>query len=129
MPSLLKDMRVYHGGGNVIMPQKSLYGSDICSPLKQMGCKTVPKRMCADSFCQPGFASSRLDGFINDTGINMVATSNTASRVYGKRTGGENVLPAPFSGGIGVFSSQGIGHLNFAIPIGQIIFMDAFHFG
>ncbi len=42
MPSLLQNVGVNHGGGDVFVPQQGLNGSDIRASLKQMGGKAVP---------------------------------------------------------------------------------------
>lgn len=81
-----------------------------------MGCKTVPKCMCADSFGQPGFANRRLNGLIDDAGVDMMTPGYSATRINGKGSGWKDVLPAPFSGGMGIFPGQGMGQIAFAGP-------------
>ena len=60
------------------MAQKTLNGSDIVASLQKMSCKTVPKRMCADSFVYFGLASRLPDRFIDDAGIDMMAANEAA---------------------------------------------------
>jgi len=42
MPSLVQDMGIDHGCGNIIVTQQGLYGANVRSALQQMGCKGMP---------------------------------------------------------------------------------------
>ena len=37
LPALLQDMSIHHGGGDVLVPQKSLNRANVCTPLEKMG--------------------------------------------------------------------------------------------
>jgi len=51
--------------------------ADIRPPLQQMGGKGMPKGMGADGLGQPGAAYRDLNGFIDDTGVDMMAAGRT----------------------------------------------------
>ena len=48
LATLLKDVGVDHGGGNIVVPEQLLNGADIGSALKQVGGEGMPKGMGAD---------------------------------------------------------------------------------
>jgi len=37
LSALLQDMSIHHGGGDVLVPQKSLNRANVCTPLEKMG--------------------------------------------------------------------------------------------
>jgi hypothetical protein len=50
--ALLKHVSVNHRGGNILVSQQGLNGSDIGVSLKQVSCKSVAKGMGGDSFLE-----------------------------------------------------------------------------
>ena len=65
------------------------------------GLGIVPKGVGADGLRQTGTANGDLDGFVDDAGVNVMATGDTRTRVDGDVAGGKDVLPAPLMGGMG----------------------------
>jgi hypothetical protein len=60
-------------------------------------------------FRQTGMADGHFDGFVDDTGVNVMATGDTGTRVDGNVPGGEDILLAPFLGGMRILPSQSMG--------------------
>jgi hypothetical protein len=52
-----------------------------------------------------------------------MATGDTGTRVYGDVPGREDILPALFLGGLGVFASQRMGEAGLAMPLSQVLLM------
>lgn len=50
----------------------------------------------------------------------MMATDGTASRIDGKSRAGEDILPSPFRGRLGILTCQRVRHIHGAISLGQI---------
>ena len=63
---------------------------------------------CTDSFWK-STADGHLDGFVDDAGVNVMATGDTGTRVDGDVPGGEDILPTPFLGGMRRLPSQSMG--------------------
>jgi len=73
MPSLLQNMSINHCGGDIVMAEKRLDGSDVYIALQEMSRETVPEGMSAYSFFKSNFLHCRFDGFIDGTRVNMMA--------------------------------------------------------
>src|SRR5919106_6027734 len=83
----------------------------------------MPKGMGADLLRQTGTADGHLDGLVDDTGVNVMATGDTRTRVDGNVPGGEDILPTPFLGGIRILPSQSMGQVDLAMPLSQVLLM------
>src|SRR5205823_11777476 len=123
LATLLKDVGVDQGGGNIVVPEQLLNGADVGAALKQVSGEGMPKGIGADVLCQTGTANRHLDGFVDNAGVNMMATGDTGTRVDGNVPGGEDILPAPFLGGIRILPSQRMGQVDLAMPLRQILLM------
>jgi hypothetical protein len=123
LTTLLKDMGIDHGGGNVIVSEQLLNGADVGAALEQVSGEGMAKGMGADLPRQTGTADDQLDGFVDDAGVNMVATSDSRTGVYGNIPGRENILPAPFLGGIRILPSQSMGQIDLTMPLSRILLM------
>src|SRR5918992_1235085 len=99
------------------------YGADVGAALQQVGGKGMPKSMGADVLRQTGTADGHLDGFVDDAGINVMATGDTRTRVDGNVPGGGDILPTPFLGGIRILPSQSMGQVDLAMPLRQVLLM------
>src|SRR5262245_15507788 len=77
----------------------------------------------ADGLRQTGTTDGYLDGFVDDAGVNVMATGDTGMRVDGDVPGGEAILPAPFLGGMRILSSQSMGQVDLAMPLRQVLLM------
>jgi hypothetical protein len=80
----------------------------------------MAKRMRADVLCQACTPHRRLNGLIDNAGINMMTTGDSRARVNGEITGGEDILPTPFLGSMGVFPRQSVGKVHVAMPLSQV---------
>ncbi len=67
-------MSINHGGGDIVMAEKDLDGSDVCAALQEMSRETVPECMRADSFFKSNLFRCRFDGFIDRTRVNMMGS-------------------------------------------------------
>ena len=83
-------MGIDHGGGNIVVPEQLLNGADVGAALQQVGGEGMPKGMGADVLRQTGTADGHLDGFVDDTGVNVMATGDTGARVDGNVPGRED---------------------------------------
>jgi hypothetical protein len=63
--SLLKDVSVNHGGGDIAAAQQGLDGGDVCAVLRQVGGQTMPEGAGADLFGQSCPAYRRVDRLID----------------------------------------------------------------
>jgi hypothetical protein len=81
----------------------------------------MPKRVRCDTLWNGGFT----DGVANLAGhgviVEVVAGDLSGAWVGAERCGGEDVLPAPLSGGIGPFSLQGLRHVDVARADGEVL--------
>ena len=87
------------------MPEQLLHGADVGAALQQVGDEGMPKSMGADVLRQTGTADGHLDGLVDDAGVDVMATGDTGTRVDGDVPGGEDILPAPFRGGMRILPS------------------------
>jgi hypothetical protein len=115
---MLQDMSVDHRRGHIVVPKQVLNGADVGAALQQVGGEGMTKGMRADVLRQTGTADRHLDSLVNDARINMMATGDTRTRVYGDVPGGEDILPAPFFSDIGGFPSQRMGQVDPAPELG-----------
>ena len=60
MATLLKDVGVDHGGGNIVVPEQLLNGADIGSALKQVGGEGMPKVWALMCFVRPARRTATL---------------------------------------------------------------------
>ncbi len=121
MAALLKNMGIDHSGGYIPMTQQGLYHTNIRSAFQKMGCKTVAEGMSADFFVDLCLSHSCLDGLIDNGWIDMVTPDDTGSRVSGQGAGRENILPPPFFCGIWILSGEGMGQVDLAIALFDVI--------
>ena len=108
-------MGVDHGRRKILVSKQVLNGADVGAALQQVGGEGVAKGMGADVLRQTGPADRYLDGFVDDAGINMMTACDTRTRVYGEAPGGEDILPAPLLGGMGILPLQCMGQVDLAI--------------
>ncbi|OGO18827.1 MAG: hypothetical protein A2Z14_00395 [Chloroflexi bacterium RBG_16_48_8] len=81
--------------------------------------------MGADRLGEAGPSGGFADGLLQTALIQVVAAHDAAARVYGKPSCRKDVLPDPFTVGIGVFALQGVGQVDRAVPLFQVFFMQA----
>jgi hypothetical protein len=68
-------------------------------------------------------ADGHLDGFVDDAGVNVMATGDTGTGVYRDVPGGEDILPAPCLGGMRRLPSQRMGQVDLAMSLSRILLM------
>lgn len=117
-----------NGGGGplnsqyVLVTQKLLNGPDVITRFQQVGRKAVAKGMRCGVLANGRRADGSPEGFLNGTGVDMVALNPPRSRIHCPAFGGEKEPPSPLPGGIGLFAGQGSGHGNLAEPLPKIRF-------
>jgi len=99
------------------VPKQLLNGADVGAALKQVSGEGVAKVMGADVLRQSGPADRYLDGFVDDAGINMMTSCATRTRGDGEVPGGEDILPAPLLGGVGILPLQCVGQVDLAMAL------------
>ena len=106
-----------------------LDGADVVASFEQVGGEAVAERMGGDGFCDPGGLRRRAHGLLYGTFVDMIAIEYivVCAWVFGERTGGEDELPGPFAGGIGVFAGQCIREGCAAVAAGQVTIVLGFH--
>jgi hypothetical protein len=103
---LLQDVGVDHGRDQIVVPEQSLNGTDGGAALEEMGRQGMATGVGADGLCQIGMVDGYLGGFIDDAGVDMIATCDPGMWAYGEIPGGEDVLPSPFLSGCGAFLTR-----------------------
>ena len=73
------------------------------------------------AFVRPARRNGHLDGFVDDAGINMMTACDTRTGVYGEVPGGEDILPAPLLGGMGILPIQRMGQVDLTMALSQIL--------
>jgi len=119
---------VDHGGFDISMAEEFLDGADVPSAVlrvnsagfEEVGGEAVAKGVGGDVFADFGGQGSLAHGFLDAAFVEVMATDHAGTGVYGKAVGGEDVLPDPFAGGVGVFFGQGVGEVDGAVAGGQV---------
>jgi hypothetical protein len=68
--------------------------------LQQGGGEGMAQGVGAAGLRQTDTANRHLDGFVDDTGGNVMAPGAARARVYGEMPGRTAILPAPFLRGV-----------------------------
>jgi hypothetical protein len=105
-------MGIDHGGGDILVAQKGLNGTDVRTPLQKMGGEAMPECVGADMFLNAGPTYGIGNGFINGTWIEMMPPHGAAPGISGKVLGGKYILPSPILCCTGVLPGQGMGHVD-----------------
>ncbi len=82
-------------GSDIVVPEQVLNRADIRTALPQVGGKRMTKGVGADGLGQTGPAHRHLDRLVDDAGVNMMATGEASTWIYGKIPRGKDTLPAP----------------------------------
>ena len=75
-------------------------------------------------FCEKG---GLANCFLQNTGVHVVPPGLFGFGVNRTRKGGEEVLPDPFFGSVGVFSGEGVRQVYFSKAFFHILLMDGAH--
>lgn len=132
-------MGVDHGGFDVFVSEEFLHGADVVVGLQEVGGEGVPKGVATDGLGDSGEPGGGANGFLQAAFVGVVAVelglilrlSCTAGRwgccgagVGGEVFGGENILPGPFAGGVGVFLGKRIGQVDGAVSVFEVLLVD-----
>jgi hypothetical protein len=123
-PGAVADVSVNHRGGDIFVPEELLDGPDIIAILQKMGSETVPKGVAARRFGDPAGPNSILDRVLQVSFRGMVPAFFSTARIDRDLFGGEDVLPGPFTSGVGIFPVQGVGKINGAAAAGEVLMME-----
>lgn len=126
-PGFVQDVGVNHGGGDVFVAEEFLDGANIIAALDEMGGEAVPECVTAGRFRNPSGLNGVFDGVLKVFLADMVTAGLAGTRIDGKFSGGEDVLPAPIAGGARVFSFQCEGEVNGAAAASEVLLMDEFN--
>jgi hypothetical protein len=107
------------------MPQQFLDGTDVVPGLQEVGGEGVAKGVGGDGFGDAGSACGFPDGPLKGSRVQVVAPDDARTGVRRETRGREDPLPAPFSFSIGVLAGQGIGEIDGAIALGQVLLVEA----
>ena len=94
------------------MAQEFLHGADVVAVFEEVGGKAVAKGVGADRLIDAGPAGGLTDGLLQTAFVQVVAAHDAAARVHGQTVRRKDVLPAPFSAGVGVLAFQGVGQAS-----------------
>ena len=119
----LEDVGVDHGGADILVPKKFLYGADVVAVLKEVGGKGMAEGVGADAFLDACFLGGFFDGALEASFVYMVAAFCAGARVDGALGGGEEVLPGKFAVGFRVFFVQCAGKVDLSEAGGQVFLM------
>jgi hypothetical protein len=79
--------------------------------------------MGTDGFGQSGTPHGHFEGFVDDTGGDMMAAGDAGTGVNGHGMGEKDVLPAPCRGGLGRRARQGMRQVHRPMALRQILVM------
>jgi hypothetical protein len=71
-----------------------------------------------------GLADSLLDGVLKVVLKEVMTADHAGTRVSGAFGGGEDVLPAPLFGGVGVLAFEGVGKIDGAVALREVLLME-----
>lgn len=126
MPSFVQNMGIDHSRADVLVTEQFLNRADIVARLKQMRGEGVPEGVAAGMLNYPGLADRFLDGPLKNRLMNVMPSLFTGLLVPPAVFLWEDPLPAPVSGGIGILALLGVGHLNTAPALGQVLLVNPF---
>ena len=120
-------MGVDLGGADVAVAQEFLDGADIVAAFQQMGGKGVAEGVAAGPLCDAGEHDGVFDGTLDYGFVHVVAAFLPGRAVAPAASLGEEPLPAPVAGGVGVLLCNGTGQQYVAPAFGQVFFVECFH--
>ena len=125
--ALFEDVGVNHGCFDILVAEQLLNRADIVAILQEMGGEAMAEGVAGDAFGEACGAGGAFDRFLHRRGRHMETARESVIAIKGKRGGGEEKLPAPFTAGVGQFAVQGIGQFYLAqtgVEIGAIDCLD-----
>jgi len=106
------------------MAEQFLDGTDVVALFEEVGSEGMSEGVAACVLGAAGAIDGDFDCALKDGWIDMVSEHFTGIDVDAESGGGEDELPAPFSGGIGVFDSEGIGEGDAGVAFEHIAFIE-----
>ena len=103
------------------MAEQILNSSDVDTAFEEMGCETVAESVASSWFGKAGLPRGFLELALHRRIMKMVSGNPAGSGVRAKGRGGEEKLPGPFAGGVGVFSREGFGHVGVAASAREVV--------
>ena len=95
--------------------------------LEEVRGKRMSKGVRGNRFVELREANGLFDGALQDAFVEVVAHDFPGLRIDRTLSGGEDVLPGRLAIGIGIFTFEGIGEVNFAITFPEIPLVTDFH--
>jgi hypothetical protein len=123
----VEDVGVDHGCLDVFVTQKLSDGADIVIRFQQVDGEAVAQSVGSDGLDDTRQASRPFDRLLQAAFVQVMAAHDAGTWMLRKATGWENVLPAPFPVGVGVFARQGVGQEDCAIALAQILLVQGFY--
>ena len=118
-------MGVDHGGFDILVSKQFLNGPNVVALLEQVRGRAVTKGMATHRLvCEVGQMSGSTYGLLQAALIGMVTAHNIRARVEGEAFGGEDILPGPLAGGVGVFLIESIGQVDSSVALLDILLVD-----
>jgi hypothetical protein len=122
--SAVEDVGVDHGGLDVLMAEEVLHSPNVIAVFQEMGGEGMAEGMAADVFGEMGAVGGEVDGPLEGGAAGVVPAADPGPRVGRDFSGGEDELPDPLAGGVGVFPLEGFGEIDGAKAGGQILLVE-----
>ena len=120
----MDDVGVNHGGLHVLVTEKFLDGADVVAVLEEMRGERMAKGVWGYGFVYSDNTGGLANCFLQNAFVEMVTPDFFGLGVNRARDGREKVLPEPFFGGVGVFSGEGVGQVDFAVAGFEVLLMN-----
>ena len=122
LPALLQHVDVLHGRAQVFVAEELLDGANVGAVLEEVRGERVAEGVAGGVLVDPSVVGRTFDGPLDGGVGSVVAAGDVAPRVVGELGGGEDVLPAPFGGGVWILFGQGVGEVDAAYVVGAVFF-------
>src|SRR5512147_599288 len=90
--------------------------------------KRMPEGVGADLLGQACLAYGHLDGFVDDTGVDVMPARDAGTGVDREVTRGKDVLPTPLSAGLRILVGQRVRQIDLPVTLGQILIVQGLDF-
>ena len=119
----VQHMRINHCGSDVFVSKQFLNATDVVPVLQQMRGEAVSEGMAARRFSDSGRSDGQFDGVLKVLFRDVMPPQIARARIEGRLCRGKEILPHEVAGGIGIFSFQSKGQINFPAAPGEILSM------
>ncbi len=121
LAALLHHVGGDHGRGHSGVAEQLVDRAPIRPALQQMGRTRMAQGMGTDGCGQSGTPHGHCEGFVDDTGGDMMAAGDAGTGGNGHGMGEKDVLPAPCRGGLGRRARQGMRQVHRPMALRQIL--------